>query len=33
MTEPLLTVRGVRKTFQAEVAPVRALRGLDLDLG
>jgi putative ABC transport system ATP-binding protein len=33
MTEPLLSVRGVRKTFQAEVAPVRALRGLDLDLG
>jgi putative ABC transport system ATP-binding protein len=33
MTEPLLTIRGVRKTFQAEVAPVRALRGLDLDLG
>jgi len=33
MTEPLLVVRGVRRTFQAEVAPVRALRGLDLDLG
>jgi putative ABC transport system ATP-binding protein len=33
MTEPLLTIRGVRKTFQAEVAPVRALRGLDLELG
>jgi putative ABC transport system ATP-binding protein len=33
MTEPLLSVRGVRKTFEAEVAPVRALRGLDLDLG
>ena len=32
MTEPLLVVRGVRRTFQAEVAPVRALRGLDLDL-
>ena len=31
--EPLLSVRGLRKTFQAEVAPVRALRGLDLDLG
>jgi putative ABC transport system ATP-binding protein len=31
-TSPLLSVRGVRKTFQAEVAPVRALRGLDLDL-
>ena len=32
MTEPLLVVRGVRRTFQAELAPVRALRGLDLDL-
>jgi putative ABC transport system ATP-binding protein len=26
------TVRGVRKTFEAELAPVRALRGVDLDL-
>jgi putative ABC transport system ATP-binding protein len=25
-----LTVRGVRKTFEAENAPVRALRGVDL---
>jgi putative ABC transport system ATP-binding protein len=25
-------VRGVRKTFEAELAPVRALRGVDLDL-
>jgi putative ABC transport system ATP-binding protein len=25
-------VRGVRKTFEAELAPVRALRGLDLDI-
>jgi putative ABC transport system ATP-binding protein len=33
VTDPLLAVRGVRKTFQADVAPVRALRGLDLDLG
>jgi putative ABC transport system ATP-binding protein len=32
MTEQLVTIRGVRKTFQAELAPVRALRGLDLDL-
>jgi len=32
MTEnlPALTVRGVRKTFEAENAPVRALRGADL---
>ena len=26
-----LDVRGVRKTFEAEGAPVRALRGVDLD--
>jgi putative ABC transport system ATP-binding protein len=26
------TVRGVRKTFEAEFAPVRALRGVDLDV-
>lgn len=32
MTEPVLTVRGVRKTFEAELAPVRALRGADLDV-
>ncbi|MGB9376330.1 MAG: ABC transporter ATP-binding protein [Mycobacteriales bacterium] len=32
MSEPLLDVTGVRKTFQAELAPVRALRGLDLSL-
>ena len=25
-----LTMRGVRKTFEAENAPVRALRGVDL---
>ncbi len=32
MTEdsPALVVRGVRKTFEAENAPVRALRGVDL---
>lgn len=27
---PALQVRGVRKTFEAEIAPVRALRGVDL---
>jgi putative ABC transport system ATP-binding protein len=30
--EAVLTVRGVRKTFEAELAPVRALRGVDLDM-
>jgi putative ABC transport system ATP-binding protein len=30
--EPVCTVRGVRKTFEAELAPVRALRGVDLDI-
>jgi putative ABC transport system ATP-binding protein len=29
-TLPALTVRGVRKTFEADNAPVRALRGVDL---
>ncbi|HEV2932224.1 MAG TPA: ABC transporter ATP-binding protein [Streptosporangiaceae bacterium] len=29
---PALTVRGVRKTFEAENAPVRALRGVDLTM-
>ena len=29
-TLPALTARGVRKTFEAENAPVRALRGVDL---
>src|ERR1700755_2874554 len=28
-----LVVRGVRKTFEAENAPVRALRGVDLEVG
>ena len=28
-----LQLRGVRKTFEAENAPVRALRGVDLDIG
>ncbi len=32
-TDPILKIRGVRKTFEAELAPVRALRGLDLDVG
>ena len=30
--DPILTVRGVRKTFEAELAPVRALRGVDMDV-
>lgn len=29
---PVLSMRGVRKTFEAELAPVRALRGVDLDV-
>ena len=29
---PVLQVHGVRKTFEAELAPVRALRGVDLDV-
>jgi putative ABC transport system ATP-binding protein len=29
---PILCVRGVRKTFEADLAPVRALRGADLDV-
>jgi putative ABC transport system ATP-binding protein len=29
-TVPALEVHGVRKTFEAEIAPVRALRGVDL---
>jgi putative ABC transport system ATP-binding protein len=28
----VLQVRGVRRTFEAELAPVRALRGVDLDV-
>jgi putative ABC transport system ATP-binding protein len=31
-TELALQLRGVRKTFEAENAPVRALRGVDLDI-
>ena len=30
---PALVMRGVRKTFEAENAPVRALRGVDLEVG
>jgi len=30
--QPALSVRGVRRTFDAELAPVRALRGVDLDV-
>jgi putative ABC transport system ATP-binding protein len=29
---PVLEVRGVRRTFEAELAPVRALRGVDLQV-
>jgi len=29
---PVLRVRGVRRTFEADLAPVRALRGVDLDV-
>ena len=29
---PVLEVRGVRRTFEAELAPVRALRGVDLEV-
>ena len=29
---PVLEVRGLRRTFQAATAPVRALRGVDLDV-
>ncbi len=31
-TDPALQMQGVRKTFEAENAPVRALRGVDLDI-
>jgi hypothetical protein len=29
---PAVRVRGVRRSFEAELAPVRALRGLDFDV-
>jgi putative ABC transport system ATP-binding protein len=32
MTNDVCVVRGVRKTFEAELAPVRALRGVDLNV-
>ena len=32
MDDDVCVVRGVRKTFEAELAPVRALRGVDLDV-
>ncbi len=31
-TDPVLRLHGVRRTFQAELAPVRALRGVDIDV-
>jgi putative ABC transport system ATP-binding protein len=31
-TAPVVVARGVRKTFEADLAPVRALRGVDLDI-
>ena len=31
--QPALVVRGLRKTYDVETAPVRALRGLDLTVG
>ena len=33
MAPPALVVRGLRKTYDVETAPVRALRGLDLTVG
>jgi len=30
--DPVLSIRGVRKTFEADQAPVRALRGLDFEM-
>lgn len=30
--DPVLRVRGLRRTFEAEFAPTRALRGVDLDV-
>ncbi len=33
MTTPVLETRALRKTFEADGAPVRALRGIDLTLG
>src|SRR5215471_14632539 len=33
MSEPVVVTRGLRKTFESEGAPVRALRGVDFSLG
>jgi putative ABC transport system ATP-binding protein len=30
--DPVMRVRGLRRTFEAELAPVRALRGVDIDV-
>jgi putative ABC transport system ATP-binding protein len=30
--DPVLRVRGLRRTFEADLAPVRALRGVDIDV-
>ncbi len=32
MIDPIVTIRGVTRTFEAERAPIRALRGIDLDI-
>jgi putative ABC transport system ATP-binding protein len=32
MSDPVLAISGVRKTFEADQAPVRALRGLDFEM-
>src|SRR6187431_1417946 len=32
MTEHVVSLHGVRRTFEAELAPVRALRGVDLEV-
>jgi putative ABC transport system ATP-binding protein len=33
MAEPVVEVRGLRRTYESEGAPVRALRGVDLEVG
>ena len=32
MTDPVVQLRSVYRTFEAELAPIRALRGLSLDV-
>src|SRR3954453_19644831 len=32
MTDPILVTKGLRKTFESEGAPVRALRGVDFTM-